>query len=127
MAERVRITGGNNEGLTNEGLDAQVSTSHELWTESHLHGWDGIGWAKVGIDANGALKFTTSPSTLQERFDYDGRDDSQPVYAGFAARSVASSASSWTIHKFTYDGNGFVTLKQTAFDSWDNRVGASYG
>ena len=76
---------------------------------------------------DGKLVATVQANTQQERFDYDTRTDGQPVYAGFADNGVLESESTWTLQKFTYNGDGFITLKQTATDSWNNRGAASYG
>ena len=86
---------------------------------------DGSGYA-IDVDQNGNLRSVIHGNLQQERFDYSSRSDGQPVYAGFADRGVTTSTTSWTLHKFTYDIDGFITVKQTAIDSWDNRVGASY-
>lgn len=64
-----------------------------------------------------------APSTLVNRFEYNG--DSTVLYAGYAPRGSATSDDVWTIFKYTYSSQ-LVTLKQTAFDSWDNRATASY-
>jgi hypothetical protein len=65
------------------------------------------------------------PNSLQVRYDYDDRTDGQPVYIGYGARSLASSVDGWIIHKFTYT-NDMATLRQTAFDAWDDRATATY-
>jgi len=73
-----------------------------------------------------AKRMTEIPSDLQQRLDYVSRTDGQPIYIGFGPRSLASSTNGWLIHKFTYDGSNFLTLRQTAFDTWDNRASATY-
>lgn len=73
-----------------------------------------------------AKRVTDIPNDLQNRFDYDSRSDGQPVYLGYGAKGLDASADGWIIYKHTYDGSGFITLKQTAFDSWSNRNSATY-
>jgi len=53
MPERVRVTGGNMDGVDNEGIDAQVSTDGELHTQAHLFAFDGIGYVAVNFGING--------------------------------------------------------------------------
>ena len=66
------------------------------------------------------------PLNMQERYDYTGRSDGQPVYAGYGAKGLASDATGWLLYKFTYDVNGYITLKQIAYDTWDDRADATY-
>lgn len=73
-----------------------------------------------------AKRVVEIPSNSQIRADYDGRTDGQPVYLGCGAKGLASSATGWIIQKFTYDGDNQFTLRQSAYDSWDNRTGATY-
>lgn len=73
-----------------------------------------------------AKRFVEIPSNLQMRADYLLRTDGQPTYLGFGPRSLASSDKGWIIQRFTYDVNGQCTLRQIAWDSWDNRDGATY-
>jgi hypothetical protein len=73
-----------------------------------------------------AKRITEIPSNMQMRVDYDGQTDGLPKYLGFAPRGLASSATGWLIQKFTYDGSRQATLRQCAYDSWDNRATASY-
>lgn len=63
------------------------------------------------------------PSSLQNRYEYNA--DGTVLYAGSAPRGMASSSDGWTIFKYTYVSQQ-VTLKQTAFDSWDARAVATY-
>lgn len=70
-----------------------------------------------------AKRMTEIPSDLQQRFEYNG--DGTVLYAGYAPRGLASSAAGWMIHKFTYTTQ-MVTLRQTAFTSWDGRAAGSY-
>lgn len=58
--------------------------------------------------------------------DYDVRTDGNPIYVGFAPRGTPTSDLSWTIYYFVYDGNAQMTSRTTAYDSWDNRVTATY-
>lgn len=73
-----------------------------------------------------AARFTEIPSNQQMRCDYDGRTDGQPVYIGFGAKGLASSADGWLLQKFTYDGSNFVTLRQIFYGIWDSRTGYTY-
>ena len=73
-----------------------------------------------------AKRFTEIPSNGQLRCDYLARTDGLPTYVGFAPRGLSTSTSEWLLQKFTYDGNAQMTLRQIAYDSWDNRSIASY-
>ena len=73
-----------------------------------------------------AKRTISLPLNMQERLDYGVRTDGQPTYIGYAPRALATSATGWMLAKFTYDDNGYVTVKQIAYDSWDNRAGATY-
>jgi hypothetical protein len=115
-----------NDGLTRPRGNKIDAVEHEVSAESKrvtLVSSTGTG---LNTDINGNLQVVVIENTQQERFDYGSRDDGQPVYAGSADRGVATSASTWTLKQFTYDLSGFMTLKQTATDSWDNRAGANY-
>lgn len=67
-----------------------------------------------------------SPNDFQIQFDYGARTDGQPVYVGYGKRTDATTDGSWLIFKFTYDGNDFISLKQTAYGVWDNRASLTY-
>lgn len=69
------------------------------------------------------LMTTSGPGTPQVRLEYDV--DDLLIYVGYAAMGVSSSTSEWTLYKLTYSGTN-LTLKQSAFDSWDNRADANY-
>ena len=73
-----------------------------------------------------AKRVTDIPNDLQNRFDYGSRQDGQPEKLGYAARNLAADAKGWILYQYTYNENNFVTLKQTAFDSWENRNEATY-
>lgn len=125
MAERVRITGKNDGTHNNEGIEAQVDTTHDaLHVKSHLYGYDGIGFTiPIEAHSDGALKINPSANpTQQMRMEYIGGN---LTYTGYAERGIASSATSWLLQKFTYTA-GDLTLRQIAYDSWDNRATASY-
>lgn len=49
-----------------------------------------------------------------------------PEYIGEAPMGSLSSDSRWTLNRITYDVNNLQTLTEVAFDSWDNRVTATY-
>ena len=72
-----------------------------------------------------ATRITEIPSNMQMRVAYDGSGNAE--YVAFAPRGLASSDTGWMIQKFTYDGSNRATLRQIAYDNWDNRTGASYG
>lgn len=72
-----------------------------------------------------AGKTIEAKDTLQMQADYNGRTDSQPVYLGFAAQGVETSADRWLIYLFTYDGSNQVLTRTTAVDvPWDDRADA---
>jgi len=71
-----------------------------------------------------AKRIMEVPSDLQIR-QAISRSDGQPDYVGYAPRGLAADATGWLIWKFTYTSNN-MTLRQTAFDSWDNRTSATY-
>lgn len=73
-----------------------------------------------------ARRVTDIPSSMQEYYDYDTRVDGQPVYVGYAPRSLATSSNGWLIAKYTYNNDDSIANKKTAYDSWDNRTGATY-
>ena len=67
----------------------------------------------------GAYKYVEIPSNLQARYAYNA--DGTVLYAGYAVRGLASSATGWLLQKFTYDTMK-VTLRQIAYSSWDLRA-----
>lgn len=71
-----------------------------------------------------AHRFTQIESNQQGRWDYGA--GTVVLYAGYAPKGLATSVASWLLQKFTYDGNNNVTLRQIAYDSWDNRASTSY-
>jgi hypothetical protein len=71
-----------------------------------------------------AHRLTTIESNQQGRFDY--LTGTTVIYAGYAPKGLATSVTSWLLQKFSYDSNNNVTLRQIAYDSWDNRSTASY-
>ena len=73
----------------------------------------------------GAKKTVEIPSNMLQRLDYGARTDGQPVYIGYAKRGTPVGTATWLLRKFTYTGS-FVTLIETAYDSWTNRSGATY-
>ena len=68
------------------------------------------------------------PSNQQMQVDYDSQTDGQPLYLGFAPRSLLTSTNGWLLQKFTYDANSprQVLTRTIAYDSWANRAIASY-
>jgi len=75
---------------------------------------------------NWAQSVKTANKSLQIRMDYGVRTDGQPIYLGYAIRGKATSDDAWIIYKHTYDVNDQLTLRQTAFDAWDNIATATY-
>ncbi len=65
------------------------------------------------------------PHNLQLR-QAISRSDGQPDYIGYGARGLAADVTGWLLYKFTYDSNGFVTVRQSAYNTWDNRASATY-
>lgn len=76
----------------------------------------------------GAYRLVEIPSNLQMRVDYNSQTDGQPLYVGYGARGLASSANGWLVQKFTYDSNSprQCTLRQIAYGIWDNRASLTY-
>jgi len=71
--------------------------------------------------AVGGYRYIEIPSNLQARYAYNA--DGTVLYAGYAVRGLASSATGWLLQKFTYDSMK-VTLRQIAYSSWDLRADA---
>lgn len=71
-----------------------------------------------------AHRLITIESNQQGRFDY--LTGLTVIYAGYAPKGLATSTTGWLLQKFTYDANNNLTLRQIAYDSWDNRATASY-
>jgi YD repeat-containing protein len=69
-----------------------------------------------------AVRTSEIPSSQQMRCDYVGRTDGNPVYIGWGPRGLATSSEGWIIHKYTYDGDDQVTIRQIAYDAWDNHA-----
>ncbi len=68
---------------------------------------DGIGWEK--------------------RFDYTGRNDGQPIYAGYAKPETPTTQVTWILLKFTFvtvNGTDFVSRIQVTTNAWDERATA---
>lgn len=72
-----------------------------------------------------ARRVTDIPSDLQMRVEYNSPTPTQK-YVGYGARGLATSQDGWIIYEFTYNGSNQLTLRQTAYDTWDNRASASY-
>ncbi len=77
-------------------------------------------------DQNFANHTKEVKNDLLMRIDYGSRTDSQPVYLGYARRSVATSDNAWIIFFFTYDGSDRLTLKQSSYGTWDDRASHTY-
>ena len=74
-----------------------------------------------------ASRTTDIPNNMHKMLDYADRTDSNPVYIGFAPRTLAEDAEGWLLYKLTYDASDRVTEVKIAYDTWSNRIGASYG
>lgn len=60
----------------------------------------------------------------ETRLDYGSRTDGQPEFQGFAPTGTGTAENRWTIYKFTYDGNDFLTRREVFFKKiWDDRSG----
>lgn len=70
-----------------------------------------------------AKRIIEIPSDQVQRFEYNA--DGTVKYAAYGPRGLGAGDTGWLIHKFTYS-SGAVTLRESAYDSWDNRVTASY-
>lgn len=75
-------------------------------------------------DIINSITTTQIPSTAVQKFAYDGNNN--VIYEGTAPRGTSVDTPDWVLIQFTYDGSNNCTDKKTAFDSWTNRVGASY-
>lgn len=73
-----------------------------------------------------AKRVTDVPSNQQVKVDANGRSDNQPVYVGFAPRGLPTSSNRWLLWEITYDVYGDFSYKKIAYDSYDNRVSATY-
>lgn len=58
----------------------------------------------------------------QQKFDYAGRTDGQPVYFGSAPIELTDDAAKWNIHYFQYDASNNVTSVLSKEGSWTNRA-----
>lgn len=67
------------------------------------------------------IHFMPLPPGWKQRLDYGDRTDGQPDYLGVAHNEVADSESQWTIYKYTYNDDQFVTLIESAGGSWEAR------
>jgi len=75
------------------------------------------------LDILNSYTITEGPSSLQNRFEYNA--DGTVLYAGYAPRGAAASENVWVIFKYSYTSQQ-VVLKQTAYDTWDDRGTATY-
>lgn len=73
-------------------------------------------------EAIAAKRFVEVASNMQMRVAYDSNNN--PEYVAYADRGVGTGGT-WLIQKFTYT-DGLATLRQIAYDTWDNRASASY-
>lgn len=70
-----------------------------------------------------AHRHMTIETNQQGRWEYDGNGN--VLYAGYAPRGLAANQTGWLLQKFSYT-SGMVTLRQIAYDTWNNRSGATY-
>ncbi len=73
-----------------------------------------------------AKRVTEVPSNMKHKYDYNGETDGLPLYAGHAPKGLADDGETWLLQRFTYDANRQCTQVLVAYDTWDNRSGASY-
>lgn len=71
-----------------------------------------------------ARRTTEIPNDLQLRIEYNANGTQK--YVAYGAKGLAASSTGWLIYSFTYNGTNQVTLRQAAYDSWDNRASATY-
>jgi hypothetical protein len=71
-----------------------------------------------------ARRITEIPSNMQMRIAYNA--NSQEEYIGYAPRGLSASSTGWLLQKLTYDVSNRLSLRQIAYDSWDNRAGGDY-
>lgn len=95
-----------------------LGDTRELYGNTRVSGFE----ASIYEPALAAGRYTDIPSNLQMFMDYLLRTDGQPTYIGYGAKGLATSANGWLIYKFTFDDNGFITIRQTAYAAWDNRA-----
>lgn len=74
------------------------------------------------MDGKFVPQLTSEGRDMEARFDYDGRSDSNPVYAGIGRCLALTSDTDWQIKKFTYDSSGRPVWIQCAEGAWDSRV-----
>ena len=60
----------------------------------------------------------------QNLTDYDANNRIQ--YRGIATKGTPTSATSWVLHKYTYNAKGQVTKDALAYGSWDLKTTSSY-
>lgn len=73
-----------------------------------------------------ASKTSEIPKKSQTRFDYSGTTSGYPIYTGYAAPGVASSAAAWRICKATDSSNGPTVIQCVDDGTWDNRASETY-
>ena len=83
----------------------------------------GIPRSDLTAEVQSALDGSSAFSTYQLKIAYSGLN---PQYVGEATRGTATTDSSWTILKITYDGSNNPTVLQTADGAWDSRGALSY-
>ncbi len=77
-------------------------------------------WKMVGADTLGNVLILDSLS-WEIRYDYDTRNDGQPVYIGYAPAGTATDTAGWLIHKFTYTNDLVTRRTVTSAVTWDAR------
>lgn len=63
---------------------------------------------------------------VEDRLDFDGRTDTQPVYIGRAINATATTDDTWAIEKTTYDESDRPVRKQVLTGAWDSRASLSW-
>jgi YD repeat-containing protein len=57
-----------------------------------------------------------------QKFDYGVRTDGQPDYYGVAKNEYGDTDPKWVIHRYTYNGSGFVTAIVSKEGAWSARA-----
>lgn len=59
---------------------------------------------------------------IRQRFDYGARTDGQPDYIGYADIEATDASVKWVIFKYSYNGDGSISMIESRRGSWDGRV-----
>jgi len=100
-------------------MSSKIGTSDTLYGEMRVSAAEQAEYESALY----AKRITEIPSNMQMRVAYNA--DGTTLYAGYAPRGLAASTNGWLIQKFTYDASKRVTLRQIAYDNWDNKAGTA--